>query len=279
MKKNQVVLVKFSSWDKPYNFLSAKLKLNLGDQVIVETDLGKEIGTVFGFSNLSDQTEDKDDLKEIIRLTEPSDYNDLASQEEKQEAMDYCQEMIKKYDLPMKLVDMHFSYSGNRFNFAFVSDGRVDFRDLVRDLTSHFRVNVRLTQIGTRDEARINGDHGPCGRGLCCKQFIKEFSSITSDMAECQQIAHRGSERLSGMCGRLKCCLAYEQDTYKELAKKMPELGTKVNVDGKKGIVVGHHILKQSVDVKFLAKEKGEQNIIIEVDLNRHKKKKKDEDL
>lgn len=279
MKKEQLVLVKFAPWDKAYNFLPAKLELKLGDKVIVETDLGKEIGTVSGFEKLTEETEDRDNLKEIIRLSEASDYDNAVSTEEKLEAMDYCQRLIKKYQLPMKLVDVYFAYSRNHLNFAFIADGRVDFRELVRDLTSHYRVNIRLTQIGTRDEARIDGDFGSCGRGLCCKKFIKDFSSITSDMAECQQIAHRGSDRLSGMCGRLMCCLAYEQDTYKELAKKMPELGTKVNVDGRKGTVVGHHILKQSVDVKFPAKEKGEQSLTIEVDLNRNKKKKTENNL
>ncbi|MCF7820492.1 MAG: stage 0 sporulation protein [Candidatus Pacebacteria bacterium] len=278
MKKDQVVLIKFVSWDKPYNFLPADLDLKLGDQVIVETDLGKEIGTVVGFSKLSD-LEDQENLSQVVRLTEPEDYNDIASKEDKLEAMAYCQEMIKRHELPMKLVDVHISCSKGRLNFAFIADGRVDFRDLVRDLTSHFRTNIRLTQIGTRDEAKMGGDFGPCGRGLCCKKFITEFSSITSDMAECQQIAHRGSDRLSGMCGRLMCCLSFEQDCYKELAKKMPALGSKVNVDGKKGVIIGHHILKQSVDVRFPAQEKGEQGMVVEVDLNRHKKKKEEKEV
>ena len=299
--KKEVVQIKFAVWDKTYNFSNTEnIELKKGDQVIVETDLGKEIGTVVNFNNSEenrkkrnnkrekegDENEknenseeiEENELKPIIRLTEPNDYNSLPDKERKAEIINYCKEAIRKYELPMKLVDVHISSSNSRFNFAFIADGRVDFRDLVKDLTIHFHTNIRLTQIGTRDEAKIDGDFGPCGRPLCCRKFIQDFCSITSDMAECQQIAHRGSDRLSGMCGRLMCCLSFEQTIYKELAEKMPPMGAKVNVDGRKGIVIGHHILKQSVDVQFPSQEKGEGREVIEVDLNRHKKKKETED-
>ncbi len=275
---SKIVQIKFAVWDKTYDFFNSEdITLNKGDQVIVETDLGKEIGTVFDFGvSKKDEREENEneELKSIIRLASPEDYEGLPDKEEKASVLAYCKEAIKRYDLPMKLIDVHFACFGSRLNFAFIADGRVDFRDLVKDLTIHFHNNIRLTQIGTRDEARIDGDFGSCGRPLCCRQFIKTFSSITSDMAECQQVAHRGSDRLSGMCGRLMCCLSFEQSTYKELAKKMPPMGARVNVDGKRGTVVGHHILKQSVDVELSSQEKGENRMIIEVDLNRHKKKR-----
>ena len=194
----------------------------------------------------------------------------MPSQKEKEKAFEFCRQMIIKRDLPMKLVDVVFSFTGNRINFAFIADGRVDFRDLVKDLTGHFSKQIRLTQIGIRDEARLAGDYGHCGRPLCCKKFIKDFSSVSSEMAEAQQVVHRGSERISGCCGRLMCCLQYEYQGYKDLAEKMPDIGQKVNVDGKKGIVAGVHILKQSVEVEF--KDEKDGKIIIEVDLNRHKK-------
>ena len=216
-------------------------------------------------------------LKPIKRLATSNDLGRMANETKKSEALAVCKEFIVKRGLDLKLVDVHFSFEGNRLNFAFIADGRVDFRDLVKDLTSHFSSQIRLTQIGTRDEARFSGDCGPCGKVLCCKGHIREFFSITSDMAEAQQVVHRGSERISGMCGRLMCCLSFEYEGYKEMAGNLPPLGTKVNVDGARGIVVGHHILKQSVDVKFPGAKDGERDFVVEVDLNRHKKKAKAE--
>ena len=174
----------------------------------------------------------------------------------------------------LKLVGVNFSFDNSRVTFAFSAEGRVDFRELVKELTYHFNKSIRLNQIGTRDEAKTMGDCGPCGKSLCCKKFIKDFSSITSEMAETQQVVHRGSSRISGICGRLMCCLAYEQQGYEEMCKKLPAVGTRVNVDGKRGVIVGHHVLKQSVDVEFDADKDGNA-MVMEVDLNRHSKKDK----
>lgn len=265
--------VQFAPWDKVYNFSLGKADVAVGDFVIVDTELGLELGKLISLVDEIDIKDDKRELKSIIRKAEYDDIAKLPSAEKKEESMEFCRQMILKYELPMKLVDMHFSFEGNRINFAFISDGRVDFRELVKDLAAHFGVNIRLTQIGTRDEARITGDCGPCGRELCCRGFIKEFSSITSEMAEAQQVVHRGSERISGMCGRLMCCLSYEYEGYKDMAGKLPPIGTKVNVDGVRGVVTGHHILKQTVDVKINAEKEGERDVIIQVDINRHQKK------
>jgi len=186
--------------------------------------------------------------------------------------MDFCKKMASKHKLPMKLVDVHYSFDGSRLTFAFIADGRIDFRDLVKDLTRHFSRTIRLQQIGIRDEAKLIGDYGHCGRPLCCGRFLKDLTSISSEMAEIQQVAHRGSERISGICGRLMCCLAYEENGYEELAKKLPAIGTRVDVDGKKGVIVGHHVLKQSVDVKFPGENGEKGSTVAEVDLNRSKK-------
>ncbi len=288
---SKIVKIKFASWEKDYDFLDNNLDLKVGDHVIVDTELGRDIGVVHELvkdsfkpesSEEDNKESDKDNedrtIKPVLRLATNDDYDKLPDREEKLRALKYCKERIDKHKLPMKLVDVHFSLTGKRLNFAFISEGRVDFRDLVRDLTAHFNGNIRLTQIGTRDEARVSGDFGPCGLPLCCKRFINKFSSITSDMAECQQVAHRGSDRLSGMCNRLMCCLSYEQDCYKSLAKKMPAIGTRVTVDGQKGTVIGQHILKQSVDVEFKVKNNGNgyERTITEVDLNRNKQKKEE---
>jgi len=286
----KVVQIQFAHWDKIYHFSPNNLSLEKGDRVIVETEIGQEMGEVIGFEEIADKAGtveivisnelnaagveekkiEKREIKPILRQANQGDFEKLPSKKEKEEAFDFCRKMVAKRDLPMKLVDVVFSFTGNRINFAFIADGRVDFRDLVKDLTGHFGKQIRLTQIGIRDEARLAGDYGHCGRPLCCKKFIKDFSSISSEMAEAQQVVHRGSERISGCCGRLMCCLQYEYKGYKEMAEKMPSIGQKVNVDGKKGVVIGVHLLKQTVDVEF--KDEKEGRTVVEVDLNRHKK-------
>lgn len=269
----KIAQVQFAPWDKVYNFSVGSLNLSVGDYVIVKTELGLELGKVI---ILMDEKVDEKNVREIKPVIRLANYDDIASlpgADKKQEVLEFCQQMIEKHDLPMKLVDVHFSYESNRYNFAFISDNRVDFRELVKDLAGRFNANIRLTQIGTRDEAKITGDCGPCGRGLCCRGFLTEFSSITSEMAEAQQVVHRGSDRISGMCGRLMCCLSYEYEGYKEMAGKLPPIGTKVSVDGTRGVIIGHHILKQTVDVRIAGTKPDERDTVIEVDINRHKKK------
>jgi len=280
----RVVQIKFAPWDKEYSFNPSKFTLVEGDYVIVKTDLGKEIGQVVGFGEVDEDSideieitkEDKDkgekrEIKSVIRKATSLDLKNLPSPKEKKEALDYCKKMIDKHGLTMKLVDVIFSFDNSKMTFAFIADGRIDFRELVKDLARHFNRTIRLYQIGIRDEAKLKGDCGPCGRFLCCKSFLKGLTSITSEMAECQQVVHRGSERISGMCGRLMCCLSYENKGYQELTEKMPPIGAKVSVDGKKGDVINRHVLKQSVKVRFIGKD-GENDSIVEVNLNRKKK-------
>lgn len=271
----KVAQLQFASWDKKYSFSFANVPdLKFGDLVVVETEFGPDVATVFSFANSEDlASEESREIKPILRLADEEDLAKIASEEEKDKALEYCSNLIKKYDLPMKLVDVNFSLDRNRINFAFYSDNRVDFRNLVKDLSGYFKGIIRLTQIGSRDEARAMGDFGHCGRGLCCKNHIKDFSSISSEMAEAQQVVHRGSDRVSGMCGKLMCCLSYEYEGYTEMAKQLPPIGTKVNVDGRRGEVVGHHVLKQSVDVYFKGEKDDERGVVVEVDINRHKKK------
>jgi len=267
----KVVQIQFAPWDKVYNFDPGDSILEAGDKVIVKTELGTEIGKVIGYKELSEEEMSKiSEIKPILRKATTTDIEKAGDEKRKAEALEYCKKMAKKHELPMKLVDVYFSFDGSRVTFAFIADGRVDFRELVKDLTRRFSRTIRLQQIGIRDEAKIRGDYGHCGRPLCCGRFLPELSSITSEIAELQQVAHRGSERISGICGRLMCCLAFEHNGYEELAGKLPKIGAKVDVDGKKGIVVGHHILKQSVDVEFSG-ENGADGTVQEVSLNRKK--------
>jgi cell fate regulator YaaT (PSP1 superfamily) len=279
-----VAEVQFVPWDRAYYFKYDDLDIKQNDKVVVKTSLGIEIGKVIGFKDIDEKSflqEDSDDdsgnkgennskIKSIIRRATVSDLEKRPTLKEKKEAMDYVGQAKRRYDLPMKFIDVYHSFDGSRLTFAFIADGRVDFREMVKDLTRHFGKTIRLQQIGIRDEARVTGDLGHCGRGLCCRGHLKNLDSITSDMADCQQCSHRGSDRISGICGRLMCCLAYEQKGYEELSKNMPPIGAKVNVDGKRGVVVGHHILKQTVDVEF--SPGSSDRTVMEIDLNRNKK-------
>lgn len=275
-----VTQVQIFSWDKPQDFDLNELSPKFGDKVIVETDFGLEMGEVVtspGKCSECKGCEKKDgeeELKKILRIATAADLEkNEDAYEGKDEALQFCKKTTERLGLEMKIVDVHFSFDGSRMTFAFIADGRVDFRELVKDLTRHFNKTIRMQQIGIRDEAKIMGDCGPCGRKLCCSSFLNTMVSITSEMADVQQIAHRGSDRLSGCCGRLKCCLSYEIEGYEYLKGKMPPMGARVNVDGLKGVIIGHHVLKQSVDVEFPPEKEGERPTRIEVDLNRNKKK------
>jgi len=283
----KAVQIKFIDWDKEYNFSFNDLELKIDDRVLVKTELGLELGVVIGFVDLDDTKyalegeDDKKDkgvekkiIKPVLRKATLHDLKKTVSSDEKKEALEFCRKTKDKHNLQMKFVDVHYSFDEARLTFAFIADGRVDFRELVKDLTRNFGKMIRLQQIGIRDEARVMGDVGHCGQKLCCRGHLKKLESITSDMAEIQGCSHRGSDRISGICGRLMCCLAYEQCGYKELSKKLPPIGAKVNVDGKRGVVVGHKPLKQAVNVAFSNDGENNGRTIVEVDLNRHKDKK-----
>ncbi len=267
-----IAKVQFAPWDKAYSFSVGDLDIKAGDYVLVETELGRELGCVKSLTTDMSGLETRE-LKPILKKADYEDVAKLPDRQRKAKALAVCRQLIAKHALPMKLVDVHFSFAGNRLNFAFIAASRVDFRELVKDLVAHFNANIRLTQIGTRDEAKLSGDCGPCGRRLCCQEFLGEFSSITSEMAEAQQVVHRGNERISGMCGRLMCCLSFEYEGYKELAGQLAPPGTRVNINGVSGVVVGHHILKQTLDVKIAGEKEGEEDVVIEVDPKRRPKK------
>jgi cell fate regulator YaaT (PSP1 superfamily) len=254
----RIAAIQFHPWDKIYNFEAGSQDYMVGDYVVVETKMGIELGKIVGFDEMSD--EDMKKMPEPMRpITRKANKEDLEKalqlKKNKVRAFDECKAMIKKNNLPIKLVDVHFSFDDSRVTFAFIADGRVDFRELLKDLNKVFKKNIRLQQIGIRDEMKINGDTGACGRNLCCQTFYKDLGNVTSDLADLQQVAHRGSERLSGVCGRLKCCLNYEKDLYNSLADKLPLIGEQVKTPHGKGQVISWHVLKQTVDVLLEDKE------------------------
>jgi len=267
----QIIEVKFTSWDKAYWFDSAGLSLNMNDNVVVHTELGIEIGKVVGLPEIDESKFQGKNIKKIIRKANAIDLDKKSKRDvQKKEVIQITREYIQKYKLEMKVVDIYFSFDGGRMTFAFISDGRVDFRELVKDLTHKFQKSIRFHQIGVRDEAKYFGEFGPCGQKLCCRKFLKKLGQVTSDFIECQQISHRGGDRLSGICGRLKCCLRFEQDLYEDLTKNLPTINTRVRTDHGRGEVVARNILKQTVKVKL----DGEDKTIVEIPIKKEKQEK-----
>ncbi len=254
--------VQFAPWDKIYNYTTKLDSSNVGKYVLVETELGEEIARIISF----DSVKTEESLPKVIALASYDDLTELASLADKQKALEYCQEAIERLALPMKLIDVYIAKGAVKYNFAFMAENRVDFRELVKDLALYFSAQVRLTQIGARDEAKVLGDCGSCGRTLCCQSCIAKFNSISSEMAEVQQVVHRGSDRISGLCGRLMCCLAFEYEGYKHLAGKLPPIGTRLRLGEQRAEVIGHNILKQTVNIKVFPLDPDERAIIIEFD-------------
>lgn len=264
--------VEINPWEKFTAGNPDGLALKLGDFIVLITEFGEEAGRIVEMKEASEK--ELDDVSNTIkRVAGEEDFEIIHNDNKiKEKTLDSCREIIKRYDLDMKIVDCHFSLDGQRLSFAFIADGRIDFRDLVKDLGRNFQKVIRLHQLGVRDEAKLIGDIGSCGLGQCCKGHLKKLGNVTSEFAEDQQIVHRGSERLSGICGRLKCCLAYEEAHYQELIKKLPPIGTRVKTVHGRGVVNGWHVLKCSVDVKLDpvsgAKSDG-KSVIVEVPITK----------
>lgn len=253
----KVFQVQCAPWDRVHLYTAEGYDIKQKDYVIVKTDLGIDIVRVIGILEYSSQEiQQLGDIQPIVRKASESDIEKMNEREKtKQDDYKVCLDFIKKRNLDMKLIDVHYSYDSGRLTFAFIAEARVDFRDLVKDLTKYFHKSIRLQQLGVRDAARFAGDVGPCSKELCCKKYLKSLSNVTTDMAELQQVAHRGSERLSGVCGRLKCCLSYELDIYKKNVKDMPPIGSSVKTEDKEGKVTGWHILKRTIDLQIQGAE------------------------
>ncbi|MFA5029471.1 MAG: regulatory iron-sulfur-containing complex subunit RicT [Patescibacteria group bacterium] len=269
----KAVFIQFTPWDRYYAFDPNNLPVKVADSVVVTTEFGTEIGKVIEFNELTDaEIKELGGLKPLDRIATSEDLEIFKTNNEakrKEEANSYCHKVIKRHDLEMKLVDCFFSFDDSRLTFAFIADGRVDFRNVVKELTKHFQKAIRLHQLGVRDEAKVRGDIGPCGQKLCCANYLKKLGNVTSELAETQQVAHRGSERLSGVCSRLKCCLAYEADVYGELSKNFPALSSRVKTNHGKGEVVGWHVLKGTVDVKIDPEKEGDKPMVVEVPIKK----------
>lgn len=249
----KVAKVKLHFWDETQDFETGRFDVQVGDQVVVRTEGGQEVGEVVKLVEVKSAADQKSPPgNSVIRKVNTEDQTKIKQNEiQKEEALLKCHQLIKKFDLPMNLVDCESSFDGGRMIFTFTAESRVDFRILVRELSHSFQRSIRLQQIGIRDETKRKGDVGACGRELCCRTHLEKLGNVTSDLARNQQVAHRGSERISGACGRLMCCLAYEEEIYKECSKNLPALGSVIETKQGKGEVVAWNILKQTVDVKI----------------------------
>ena len=247
----EVIGVRFKEVGKVYYFDPDKHTLKLGDTVIVETSRGVECGKV-AIANKEVKDEDiVHPLKKLIRVATKEDLRRLEENARKEkEAMKVCEKKIAEHKLDMKLVDVEYTFDNSKILFYFTADGRVDFRALVKDLASVFRTRIELRQIGVRDESKMLGGLGVCGRPFCCSSFLGEFHPVSIKMAKEQGLS-LSPTKISGTCGRLMCCLKYEQDAYSDLLKRTPKVGAIVKTPAGKGLVVESNLLTQTLKVKM----------------------------
>ena len=246
----KVIGVRFRTAGKIYFFSPGKLEVETGDKVIVETARGVEFGSVVTGPKEVEDDKITQPLKSVIRLaTDEDKKKEEKNKEKEKEAFKICLEKIHKHGLEMKLIDAEYTFDNNKVLFYFTADGRIDFRELVKDLASVFRTRIELRQIGVRDETKIRGGIGICGRPLCCHTYLSEFAPVSIKMAKEQNLSLNPT-KISGVCGRLMCCLKNEQETYEELNKKLPGLGDTVTTpDGLIGTVHSVNVLRQRVKV------------------------------
>ena len=246
----RVIGVRFRPAGKIYYFAPGKFHIRQGDKVIVETARGIEFGTVVtGPKEVKDE-EVMQPLKSVIRIaTEEDKRAEEKNREKEKEAFQICLEKIRKHNLDMKLINAEYTFDNNKVLFYFTADGRIDFRELVKDLAAVFRTRIELRQIGVRDETKIRGGIGICGRPLCCHTYLSEFAPVSIKMAKEQNLSLNPT-KISGVCGRLMCCLTNEEETYEELNSRLPAIGDTVTTnEGLKGEVQSVSVLRQLVKV------------------------------
>ena len=246
----KVIGVRFRQAGKIYNFSPADFQVKVGDHVIVETARGIEYGSVV--QGIREVADDKVimPLKSVIRIaTEEDDKKAIENNEKEKKAFKICKEKIAKHGLEMKLIETEYTFDNNKVLFYFTADGRIDFRELVKDLASVFKTRIELRQVGVRDETKMLGGIGICGRPLCCNTYLSEFIPVSIKMAKEQSLSLNPT-KISGICGRLMCCLKNEQEAYEELNSNLPDIGEKVKTfDGFKGEVVSVNVLRQKVKI------------------------------
>ncbi len=247
----EVITIKFRGRGKAYYFDPAGVTAAPGEQLVVETSKGMELGTVLEGNHTVEDSDTVQPLRPVVRKATADDLRVAEINRSREaEAFDICKDMIRKHKLEMKLVDVECSFEGNKILFFFTADGRVDFRELVKDLAGVFRTRIELRQIGVRDEAKMLGGLGICGRPFCCHQFLDDFQPVSTKMAKTQSMS-LNPVKISGTCGRLMCCLRYEQEAYEDLVKHVPKNGAFVQTVDGYGNVTLVNLLRQSVKVRL----------------------------
>lgn len=257
----KVVGVRFKKAGKIYYFDPADMNIQKDTYVVVETARGIEFGEcVIGIKEIS-ENDIVAPLKSVLRIATEEDINKhFKNKDKEKDAFEICLKKIQEHGLTMKLIDVEYTFDNNKVIFYFTADGRVDFRELVKDLATIFKTRIELRQIGVRDEAKMLGGLGPCGRPMCCSTFLGDFASVSIKMAKEQNLSLNPT-KISGICGRLMCCLNYEQSTYEDIRKRMPKVGSIVKTSEGTGEVFSNNIVKESVKVKL---RKGEEEILEE---------------
>jgi cell fate regulator YaaT (PSP1 superfamily) len=248
----KVVGIRFKKAGKIYYFDPTDILVEKGQNVIVETARGVEFGeVVVGIKEISED-EIVAPLKCVIRIaTDEDETIDRENKEKQKFAFECCLEKIDKHDLNMKLIDVEYTFDNNKIIFYFTADGRIDFRELVKDLASVFKTRIELRQIGVRDEAKMINGLGPCGRTLCCATWLGDFEPVSIKMAKEQSLSLNPT-KISGICGRLMCCLKYEHDMYECMKKNLPNVGERIDTPDGEGIVVDNNVLLESVKVRLV---------------------------
>lgn len=262
----KVVGVRFKTAGKIYYFDPDDIDVKFNDFVVVETVRGIEFGHVVLGPKEIEEDEIVSPLKKVLRVALDEDFQVHRENKKKaQDAIIICQEKVNEHGLRMKLVDVEYTFDNNKVIFYFTADGRIDFRELVKDLASIFRTRIELRQIGVRDEAKAVGGVGPCGRKVCCKEFLGEFEPVSIKMAKEQSLSLNPT-KISGLCGRLMCCLKYEQDTYEELLVKMPPIGAIAITKDGRGTIVNSYTLLERVKIKVRLEDDTDELLYYQID-------------
>ena len=247
----EIVGVRFRKAGKIYYFDPKGLSLGVGEKVIVETVRGLEIGSVVIANRMVEEEKCYMPLSPVIRAATPEDIKrDEENERKEKEALKICEEKVRKRNPEMTLIDAEYTFDNSKIIFNFVAEGRVDFRELLKDLASVFKTRIELRQIGVRDETKAVGGLGMCGRKVCCSQFLSEFSPVSVKMAKDQALS-TNPQKISGACGKLICCLNFEQNAYEDAYKTMPRVGQQVKTPDGDGVVTESNILVEKVRVKF----------------------------
>lgn len=262
----KIVGIKLGNSTKIYYFDATDVNVKEENTVIVETEKGLQYGVVVKEIDES-EVDKKMDYKKVIRLTTKNDYKKyLSNLRDADKAIVKCSELAEKYELDMKIIDASYTFDREQLIFRFVADDRIDFRQLAKDLGAIFKTRIELRQVGIRDKAKEIGGFGPCGRKLCCNNFLTEFDSVSINMAKNQNLSLNPT-KINGVCGRLLCCLKFENDNYNEYKKGLPEVGSRVTIDDVEGKVISVDVFKKTYRVQL------SNNEVVVVDKNNESKK------